>query len=1389
MRNESKQSALVKSLTGLMAVITVVMIVGVVVLRQTQQQREKEVYAAQIVEQEQIKKGEGLAPTFAKEKTIAQPYSMPQTMTAAQIKPGREFLTDLGSEANRRKDAGETKAAGLQDEAWTDSSSVKEEIRDMVNNAQAIGLDTLFVTLNNPCGIIGSQEVPMTNFDVLGMLHSVASSAGIQLYGVYDLSLCVEGDSVVPRSSVDAQVLDSNSRQLSHLAESGLLDGILLDGYLNEEDEMSYAQLVDSGENYTLDQYMTQSTSLLVKDAADTFRKNGLSAGLAVDAVWATAQEREGGIEVEAEDSALGQYHADTKAMIENDIVDFVVVKNYSCIDEETLPFADVSDWWSELMGHQDIPVYMGFASSKAEEWDSDFELADQWEIMDETEVFSGSVYDSLDSLAQDTLFIQELHSTWNQDKAFQEEDMNQKEPEQKPMDEETKQHAANTLDKLTAEIPEGFVPYSEKTDFYSTRVLADMDPAGYRSVAHGDTVQIRAFALPGSTVTAQINGETIPLKETDRRSSISGYKRYEGKYIIDESKITAPLGRIVVTAVNGSDTAALTGALLEYKCDGPLPWERDETTAPSKPENDHSNNTSGNGSYSGELSYTKPKLSVSDKAIGNGTLVQVVADQALTFPTYKNSIYPDTNCYPMPYGTMDRVVGSKISIKDGKSYRHYYKLESGRRVYCDDVKAVSGISSIDNNHIRNMTVKANKDFTYVILQSDYPVAYLPEYLNGKIRFHFQNTVSTPGDLSLNSNPLFSSAKWNGSTLELNFLNNGFLGYKGYHENGNIVLRFNNPTGIKGANIVVDPGHGGDDPGVADNIDPNWLEKRVNWELSKEITKALQAKGADVTMLNTYEHTTSLDSRLDQAKNVDAVMFLCIHTNASENASAVYGSECYYFYPFSKNLATKVSAATAAGLSTKNRGSKYDVFYVNRDPQFVSVLSETGFLTNPAEYSKLKQASYRQSVGEEVADAVEEFLQSVGTRYVGRTGTQSTGPALNASNGPYTGKRPDPIPGIDNRPEDKPEEEKPVEKPESKPEEKPESKPEEKPESKPVPHKPVPETVYSEGKKDGYVKYIIFTDPQDKRLDLEVGDKKQLGVRLSGDQDVRKKYVTSNRYVAMIDANGVITATGPGTCKITVVAGDQGGTITVKVSGSGYYIPSYPGAETPETVNPTPAPAPAPTPAPPSGKDPVPETVYSSGNTDAKVKYITFTDPTSQQLTLSVGEDHTLGVRITGDQSAQKKYTTSNRYVAAINSDGVITATGPGTCTIRVVAGNQGGTINVKVTGSGTITPPASSQKAVSETTYSKGNADGKVKYIILTDPADKQLNLSIGQAKELGIRLSGDQSTQKKYTTSNRNVARIDSNGIITAVGPGSCKIHVVAGNQGASITVNVAG
>ena len=1141
MTKNNKEKTIIGSLAGMMAVITLITIFAVVILRQTAAQQEKDEQAAQAVMAYELEQEQQKAAKAQPEVKAASTFVLPQEMKGAQIEAGREFLTELSYPISQAKKAlaGQISAQEAS-RVQPDEATAFDEIDRMVEQAQELGLNTLFVQLNNAYGTLWQSRCSMTSFDALGALRERAHQADLQLYGIYDLSFLVEGGQMSYLNSVDASALDASAEQIAELAAQTQLDGLLLDGYRNPQTDYSYYQMTLSGENKSLDEYLTQHTQILVENAVDTIRSANASLpiGLAVDPIWATAEEKAGGIQLDCSVTSLGTYHADTLGIVQQGLCDFVVVKNYNALGSQSMPFAEVAEWWNTALGQLQTTAYMGQASSLGATWQngwgSNQELADQWQNLQEQEAFSGSVFNSLDAMLHDYNY-----TTYHLTKLWEE--------------------GAPAQDTATAqaqEAPSG--SYHGLADQYAGALLSEIEPVGTRSVADGDTIEITAIALKGADLTVSFNGEAIAMTETRKSTGMQGYSKYVAEYEVDAASVTdANMGNITVIASLDGQRDTMTGAKVVFKSD--LPSSNSQTNQSSNSQNS-SNEIPYGSSDSSVLKYSQPKLSTSSsKKIGNGTLVQVVKEQALTFPVSKNTIYPDTKCYPMPYGTMDYVTGDKVSVKDGSSYRYYYKLASGRRVYCDDVQAVSSGISIKGNRITDMTVKANSQFTYVILKSDYPVSYLPDYSTGKMKFDFQNTVSTPGDLNLSKNPLFSSAEWNGSTLVLEFLDDsGFLGYKGYHENGNIVLRFNNPTGIKGARIVVDPGHGGSDPGVADDIDPKWPEKRVNWELSQEIAQALRDKGASVKLLETYDKTTSLDSRLSQAKNFDASLFLCIHTNSSETNASASGSECYYFYPFAKNLAARMSSATARGLSANDRGAKYDVFYVNRDPQFVSILSEVGFLTNSSDYSKMKKDSYQQKIGESVADAVETYLEKAGAEYAGRTGIQSTGQALNASNGPastedgsassqsassssgnvgssssVSGNKQESSSNSSSTSSGNKQEGSSV--------------------SSSRPSGPVSQTVVSGSstpKGDGKVKYIIFTDPENKKLRMDVGDKKELGIRISGDSSVQRKYTTSDKYVATIDKNGVVTAVGPGSCKITVVAGDQGGTIDVTVEGS-----------------------------------------------------------------------------------------------------------------------------------------------------------------------------------------------------------------------------------------------
>ena len=563
---EHKEKTIVGPLIGVILVITIIAAFAVVILRQTAAQAQKEEQTAQAVQQAEQAQLQAQAATRSQPQedavVPASSFQFPSDMKAAMVAPGREFLTVLSGHIEQAELAlsGSEEEQQLQqqqqqlDPPEIDEQQVRDEIDQMVQDAAELGLDTLFVSLENAYGTLWESPGAMTSFDALGYLYDSAHQAGLSLYGVHDLSFVVGGSGRMSYiSAVDAQTLDQCAEQTKNIVSGSQLDGLLLDGYLNPETDYSYAAFTQTGANVSMDTYMTESTTLLVKTARQAAQEANASlpVGLAVSPVWATADEQEGGIDLAYTQTSLGTYHADTKGMIEQGLCDFVVVKNYGATASETLPFEQIADWWNDTLSQSGVAALMGHASSRAGVWENgwgpNYELATQWEIAQGEEAFSGSVFNSLETLLQDPNYTTYyLTEAWTQaEEGAAEEQTSDGESQEDASQPQTMQTASATqaepaaqadlytIDAGQAQQVEdgesiGSGSYQDLADSYAgASILEQISPVGNRSVAHGDTIIIIAVAQEGARVTAEVNGETIQLAETNRSAGISGYRRY----------------------------------------------------------------------------------------------------------------------------------------------------------------------------------------------------------------------------------------------------------------------------------------------------------------------------------------------------------------------------------------------------------------------------------------------------------------------------------------------------------------------------------------------------------------------------------------------------------------------------------------------------------------------------------------------------------------------------------------------------------------------------------------------------------------------------------------------------------------------------------------------
>jgi N-acetylmuramoyl-L-alanine amidase len=197
-------------------------------------------------------------------------------------------------------------------------------------------------------------------------------------------------------------------------------------------------------------------------------------------------------------------------------------------------------------------------------------------------------------------------------------------------------------------------------------------------------------------------------------------------------------------------------------------------------------------------------------------------------------------------------------------------------------------------------------------------------------------------------------------------------------------------TPLTHVDIVLDPGHGGAEPGA---ISPGGLrEADVNLAVSGFAKSALEAAGYTVVMTRTADYELFLPPRAEIARDLDPRAFVSIHHNADPDGPRPGpGSETFYQIasPDSKRLAgllyeeivRALSAYHVAWVADTDAGAKYrqgqqgDYYAMLRRPgAVVSVLTEAAFMSNPPEAELLARPDVQKVEGEAVAKAIVRYL-------------------------------------------------------------------------------------------------------------------------------------------------------------------------------------------------------------------------------------------------------------------------------------------------------------------------------------------------------------------------------------------------------------------------------
>jgi N-acetylmuramoyl-L-alanine amidase len=221
--------------------------------------------------------------------------------------------------------------------------------------------------------------------------------------------------------------------------------------------------------------------------------------------------------------------------------------------------------------------------------------------------------------------------------------------------------------------------------------------------------------------------------------------------------------------------------------------------------------------------------------------------------------------------------------------------------------------------------------------------------------------------------------------------------------------------------VVIDPGHGGKDPGAV-STDGSLKEKDITLDVAKRFKTALESKSRNVRVTLTREddRSLSLQERTAIANSLNADLFVSVHCNADVDASSK-GIETFFLdkanspramkvaarengIPLSKmsdleatlldlmmtskksestELAKTIHEALARGLerskfSVRNRGVKQAPFYVLLGAQMPAILVECAFISSSRALRTLTSPQYLGSVAEGLANGAALYLRGLG---------------------------------------------------------------------------------------------------------------------------------------------------------------------------------------------------------------------------------------------------------------------------------------------------------------------------------------------------------------------------------------------------------------------------
>ena len=267
---------------------------------------------------------------------------------------------------------------------------------------------------------------------------------------------------------------------------------------------------------------------------------------------------------------------------------------------------------------------------------------------------------------------------------------------------------------------------------------------------------------------------------------------------------------------------------------------------------------------------------------------------------------------------------------------------------------------------------------------------HIDDYLNKKYQIILPEDYSSiygNGTMTLNTTELVSVtvSQEDGKTA-LTFEQNGIYAFTITEDANYYYINIKNPKEVYDKILVLDAGHGGQDPGTSGN---NLKEKDITLAILQKTYSRLQKTDKVKTYVTRIGDTYPENiSRATMANDIGDV-FVSIHMNSASPNPTPNGTEVLFITHetdkdgklTSKAVATTLLKNVVNALGTNNRGLKYDtaeqknLIVLNRTV-VPAVIVETLFLSNPGDALKISNELYQEEVAQAIYDSIIELADN-----------------------------------------------------------------------------------------------------------------------------------------------------------------------------------------------------------------------------------------------------------------------------------------------------------------------------------------------------------------------------------------------------------------------------